>query len=202
VTADDVPPIRRLGRRAVFENRVWRVFADAIADASGAQVPDYLVLEARAVPANAIGGVAVLPILADGRIALLRNWRHAIDGWSWEAAKGFVEAGEDPAAAALRELAEETGVTHVRVVGATRGWLAYDLPEHLPATMWRGQYKGQRQKWYALRFLGTDADVNIATAHPEFRSWRWSPLDSLVEMAAPFKRELYADVIGVLRTAL
>ncbi len=110
MTADDVPPIRRLGRRAVFENRVWRVFADAIADASGAQVPDYLVLEAKAVPANAIGGVAVLPILADGRIALLRNWRHAIDGWSWEAAKGFVEAGEDPAAAALRELAEETGL--------------------------------------------------------------------------------------------
>jgi 8-oxo-dGTP pyrophosphatase MutT (NUDIX family) len=110
VTADDTPPVQRLGRRAVFENRVWRVFADAIADASGATVPDYLVLEAKAVPANAIGGVAVLPILADGRIALLRNWRHAIGGWSWEAAKGFVEAGEDPASAALRELAEETGL--------------------------------------------------------------------------------------------
>jgi ADP-ribose pyrophosphatase len=110
VNADDAPPVRRLGRRAIFENRVWRVFADAIADAGGAQVPDYLVLEAKAVPANAIGGVAVLPILADGRIALLRNWRHAIGGWSWEAAKGFVEAGEDPAAAALRELAEETGL--------------------------------------------------------------------------------------------
>jgi len=103
VTDDDTPPVQRLGRRTIFENRVWRVFADAIADKSGAHVPDYLVLEAKAVPANAIGGVAVLPILADGRIALLRNWRHAIGGWSWEAA-------EDPAAAALRELAEETGL--------------------------------------------------------------------------------------------
>ena len=110
MSADDAPPVRRLDRRAIFENRVWRVFADAIADASGAQVPDYLVLEAKAVPADAIGGVAVLPILADGRIGLLRNWRHAIGGWSWEAAKGFVEAGEDPVAAALRELAEETGL--------------------------------------------------------------------------------------------
>ncbi|MCA3262027.1 MAG: NUDIX hydrolase [Telmatospirillum sp.] len=110
MNADDMPPVRRLGRRAIFENRVWRVFADAIADKNGAQVPDYLVLEAKAVPANAIGGVAVLPILADGRIALLRNWRHAIGGWSWEAAKGFVETGEDPAAAAMRELAEETGL--------------------------------------------------------------------------------------------
>ncbi len=110
MSADDAPPVRRLDRRAIFENRVWRVFADAIADARGAQVPDYLVLEAKAVPANAIGGVAVLPILADGRIGLLRNWRHAIGGWSWEAAKGFVEAGEDPTAAAMRELAEETGL--------------------------------------------------------------------------------------------
>jgi ADP-ribose pyrophosphatase len=110
VNSDDEPPVRRLSRRTIFENRVWRVFADAIADANGAHVPDYLVLEAKAVPANAIGGVAVLPILADGRIALLRNWRHAIGGWSWEAAKGFVEAGEDPPAAALRELAEETGL--------------------------------------------------------------------------------------------
>lgn len=110
MNADDAPPVRRLGRRAVFENRVWRVYADAIADAGGAQVPDYLVLEAKAAPADAIGGVAVLPILADGRIALLRNWRHAVGGWGWEAAKGFVETGEDPAAAALRELAEETGL--------------------------------------------------------------------------------------------
>ena len=64
--------------------------------------------------------------------------------------------------------------------------------------IWKGKYAGQRQKWYALRFHGTDADVNIATEHPEFRHWRWSPVETLVEMAAPFKRELYADVIGVL----
>jgi 8-oxo-dGDP phosphatase len=107
---DDEPPVRRIARRMVFENRVWRVFADAIADASGAHVPDYLVLEAKAVPANAVGGVAVLPVMADGRIALVCHWRPAIDGWSWEAVKGFVEAGEEPAAAAARELAEETGL--------------------------------------------------------------------------------------------
>ena len=110
MSEEDKPPVRHLSRRTVFENRVWRAHADAIVDAGGAHVPDYLVLEAKTVPGNAIGGVAVLPILADGRIALLRNWRHAIGGWSWEAAKGFVESGEDPAAAALREMAEETGL--------------------------------------------------------------------------------------------
>ncbi len=103
----DIPPLRRLGRRAVFENRVWRVFADHIADANGTHVPDYLVFEAKAHP---VGGVAVLPVLADGRVALLRNWRPAIDGWSVEVAKGFVDPGETPSEAAMRELAEETGL--------------------------------------------------------------------------------------------
>jgi 8-oxo-dGTP pyrophosphatase MutT (NUDIX family) len=107
----DNPPVRRLGRRTVFENRVWRVFADHIADTNGAHVPDYLVFEAKAHPAGAVGGVAVLPVLADGRVALLRNWRPAIDGWSFEVAKGFVDAGETPVHAAMRELAEETGLT-------------------------------------------------------------------------------------------
>jgi 8-oxo-dGTP pyrophosphatase MutT (NUDIX family) len=106
----DAPPVRRLGRRTIFENRVWRVFADHIADTNGAHVPDYLVFEAKAHPAGAVGGVAVLPVLADGRVVLLRNWRPAIDGWSFEVAKGFVDAGETPARAAMRELAEETGL--------------------------------------------------------------------------------------------
>lgn len=101
------PPVRRLARRAIFENRVWRVFADHIADTNGAEVPDYLVFEAKAHP---VGGVAVLPVLADGRVALLRNWRPAIDGWSVEVAKGFVDPGETSAQAAMRELAEETGL--------------------------------------------------------------------------------------------
>jgi len=99
--------VRRLARRAIFENRVWRVFADHIADANGAAVPDYLVFEAKSHP---VGGVAVLPVLADGRVALLRNWRPAIEDWSVEVAKGFVDPGETPRAAAMRELAEETGL--------------------------------------------------------------------------------------------
>jgi ADP-ribose pyrophosphatase len=104
------PPVKRLARRTALENRVWRVDLDHLRDANGAEVRDYLVLSSRTHAPGEIGGVAVLPELPDGRIVLLRNWRHAIGRWSWEAAKGFVDPGEAPVAAARRELAEETGL--------------------------------------------------------------------------------------------
>ena len=106
----DEPPVKRLARRTALENRVWRVDLDHIRDAGGVEVRDYLVLTSKAHEAGEVGGVAVLPVLPDGRIVLLRNWRHAIGAWSWEAAKGFVNPGEVPVQAARRELAEETGL--------------------------------------------------------------------------------------------
>ncbi|MBI3506146.1 MAG: NUDIX domain-containing protein [Proteobacteria bacterium] len=104
------PPVRRIARRTALENRVWRVDLDHIVDANGGEVPEYLVLSPRGHAAGTVGGIAVLPLLADGSLVLLRNWRHAIGTWSWEVAKGFVDEGETPAAAARRELAEETGL--------------------------------------------------------------------------------------------
>lgn len=104
------PPVRRIARRTALENRVWRVDLDHVVDANGAEVRDYLVLSARGHAAGTAGGVAVLPVLADGRVVLLRNWRPAVDAWSWEVPKGFVEPGELPAEAARRELLEETGL--------------------------------------------------------------------------------------------
>jgi putative (di)nucleoside polyphosphate hydrolase len=96
----------------------------------------------------------------------------------WQMPQGGIDAGEDPADAALRELVEETGIRAVKILGETEGWLRYDLPEHLVGKAWGGRYRGQQQKWFALRFLGEDSEVNItppAGHKAEFPEWKWVP---------------------------
>jgi putative (di)nucleoside polyphosphate hydrolase len=119
---------------------------------------------------------------------------------AWQMPQGGIDRGESPREAALRELQEETGVSPalVSVEAETAGWVRYDLPPDLLGKVWKGRYRGQEQKWVLLRFRGTDGDIDIATAHPEFSRWRWLAPDELLALIVPFKREVYAQVLDEL----
>ncbi|MGI4878316.1 MAG: RNA pyrophosphohydrolase [Janthinobacterium lividum] len=115
---------------------------------------------------------------------------------AWQMPQGGIDPGETPLETAFRELAEETGIVKATLIAEAPDWLYYDLPDTMIGTIWKGRYCGQRQKWFAMRFTGTDADIDIATEHPEFRSWRWSTTTELAALIVPFKRELYAAVLA------
>jgi putative (di)nucleoside polyphosphate hydrolase len=117
---------------------------------------------------------------------------------AWQMPQGGIDAGETPYGAALRELEEEIGVgpAQVSLLAEHPEWLRYDLPLELMGKAWGGRYRGQAQKWFALRFLGRDSDVNLETAHPEFSTWRWETLDHLPSLIVPFKRALYQQLVS------
>ena len=125
-------------------------------------------------------------------------------GDAWQMPQGGVEQGEEVRDAALRELWEETGVTRdlVRIVDRTPDWLTYDLPYDIVPKIWKGRYRGQKQIWFLMRFLGRDDQVNIFTAHPEFTKWRWLETDQLVDCIVPFKRAIYRQVVQAFSTHL
>lgn len=113
---------------------------------------------------------------------------------AWQMPQGGIDKGEAPREAALRELEEEIGTNAGEIIAETPGWLTYDLPPELLGKAWKGKYRGQKQKWFALRFTGTDADIDIVTKHPEFTIWRWLPLTDLPRLIVPFKRDVYQAV--------
>ncbi len=120
---------------------------------------------------------------------------------AWQMPQGGIDEGEKPRAAALRELWEETGISAemVEVLDKTEDWVTYDLPPDLLGKVWGGKYRGQRQKWFLMRYLGADAAVNIGTDHPEFSAWKWIGADEMLAGIVPFKRDVYAQVIAAFR---
>jgi putative (di)nucleoside polyphosphate hydrolase len=115
---------------------------------------------------------------------------------AWQMPQGGIDAGEKPRQAALRELEEEIGTAKVTILAESQDWYAYDLPNELRRKLWGGRFRGQRQKWFALRFEGADSDINLKTKHPEFSTWKWTEVASLPALIVPFKRELYVSLVA------
>jgi putative (di)nucleoside polyphosphate hydrolase len=119
---------------------------------------------------------------------------------AWQMPQGGIDVGEDPQAAALRELEEETGTANVSFVAEAPEWLKYDLPEDLKKRIWKGKWNGQMQKWFAFRFLGVDSEIDVlGVKTPEFERWRWVPPEQLPELIVVFKRPIYEAVVDVFR---
>lgn len=115
---------------------------------------------------------------------------------AWQMPQGGIDDGESPEQAVMRELEEETGTDLAEIIAETENWLTYDLPADLVRESWGGKFRGQEQKWFALRFTGKDEDIDInADAKPEFSDWRWVGMEELPGLIVPFKRRLYDDLI-------
>lgn len=117
-------------------------------------------------------------------------------GDAWQMPQGGIDPGESPHDAALRELREETGISPgaVEVLRESAYWHRYDLPAGLVARLWGGRFRGQKQRWFAVRYRGGDDCVNIQTDHPEFRAWAWMDHADLIRKIVPFKRDTYTQV--------
>jgi putative (di)nucleoside polyphosphate hydrolase len=116
---------------------------------------------------------------------------------AWQMPQGGVEDNETPRQAAMRELEEEIGTNRAEIIAETEAWIPYDLPRDLADKVWHGRFRGQTQKWFAMRFLGEDEDINLATVEPEFDAWKWTPLANLTDVAVHFKRENYRQVVDI-----
>ena len=120
----------------------------------------------------------------------------------WQMPQGGVDKGEDYLSAAYRELEEETSIKNVELIGELDGTTTYELPDNLLGIIWKGKYKGQKQKWFLMRYLGKDNEINIKTQKPEFLEWKWIKLEELTKLVVDFKHHVYKDVQHKVRKIL
>jgi len=139
-------------------------------------------------------GVGVMLLDRQRRVFVGR--RIDTSGDNWQMPQGGIDKGETPRQAAVRELKEEVGTDKAELLAESKSWFSYDVPSSIAGRLWRGRYRGQRQKWFLMRFTGEDRDVDLRTHHPEFDAWKWVAPAQLPELIVPFKRQLYMDVLA------
>ncbi|HVV64468.1 MAG TPA: RNA pyrophosphohydrolase [Rhizomicrobium sp.] len=141
--------------------------------------------------------VGIMLINREGLVFVGRRIDQTVEGWQMP--QGGIDLGETPHQAALRELKEEIGTDKAALLREMDQWLTYDLPPHLVGAALKGRYRGQRQKWLAMRYTGEDRDIDIRTGEPEFAAWKWLAIEALPRLIVPFKRDTYVKVIEAFR---
>ncbi|RFB78761.1 RNA pyrophosphohydrolase [Methylovirgula sp. 4M-Z18] len=137
-----------------------------------------------------------------GRRKNRRQVEHTAPNYEWQMPQGGIDPGEDPYEAALRELREETNISSVSLLAEAKDWYSYDLPDEIIRSAWKGRFRGQTQKWFALRFEGDESEIDIDAPgghKPEFDAWRWEKMARLPELIIPFKRAVYERVLADFR---
>ena len=142
-------------------------------------------------------GVGVVVLNQENKVFVAKRIDNPKD--FWQMPQGGVDAGEDFLKAAYRELEEETSIKSVELIKELDGMITYELPDSLLGIIWKGKYRGQKQKWFLMRFNGDDKEININTHHPEFLDWKWIELNQLTEVVVDFKLHVYKDILQKVR---
>jgi putative (di)nucleoside polyphosphate hydrolase len=140
--------------------------------------------------------VGIMLFNRDGKVFVGKRIDQTVEGWQMP--QGGIDKGESPKQAVLRELKEEVGTDKAEIISEMEDWVTYDLPEHLIGVAFHGKYRGQKQKWFALRFTGEDRDIDLTSYEPEFSAFKWVDLKALPGLIVPFKRDTYKVVIAAL----
>ena len=151
-----------------------------------------VIIEEKILPYRPCVGIM---ILSPDRTRILVGKRVDSKANAWQMPQGGINVGETPSRAALREMKEELGTNNAVIVAESRLWYSYDVPKILIPRLWNGNYRGQKQKWFLLHFMGSDDEININTPNPEFAEWKWMPKDNLLDAVIAFKHRLYKAVL-------
>ena len=134
-------------------------------------------------------GVGIIVLNSQNKVFVAKRKDNPVD--KWQMPQGGVDDKEEILEAMKRELYEETSIKEIKVIKKLENWYEYELPNNLVGIIWKGKYRGQRQKWFLMRYLGNDSDINIKTTHPEFLEWKWIDIDMITEAVVDFKLHVY-----------
>ena len=145
-------------------------------------------------------GVGVIVLNQNNKVFVAKRKDNPID--KWQMPQGGINVNETPFNAMKRELKEETSITTIKVLKEIDNWLEYELPPNLLGKIWKGKYRGQKQKWFIVKFIGNDGEINLNTKHPEFIEWKWIDYKSLTDVIVDFKKDVYRKLKNELKNFL